>query len=519
MNASLAVVLLLGGGAIGAIIACVFLRTRGAAAVAEAQVPLRMELAKLTERASHIPDLQRERDSLGQERDAARQANSELGEQRATLQAHLEAAKKNLQESQNALAAERTQRASAEQAAKSASDAFLTLKGRFDTEVKGAEEKLAFLKDAGTALSNQFEVLANRILDEKAEKFTNQNKTNLDGLLVPLRDQLNQFKRKIEEVHSESGKERHTLTKQVEQLVALNQTLSEDAKNLTAALKGSVKSQGTWGEFILERVLEAAGLRKGEEYVAQERRQAEDGRWLQPDVVIRLPEEQQLVVDSKVSLVAYERFASADSDAERAVHLKQHLDSVRAQVKSLGEKNYRVLYSLQSLDFVILFVPVEPAFMLAVANDNALFMDAWERHVLLVSPSTLLFVLRTVAHLWRQEAQSRNALEIAKRGGELYDKLVSFVADLHQVGKELKSAQAAYEAAEGKFCEGRGNAIRQAELLRELGVKPAKRLPQSLVDRALPMELAPLPPEPKVHSIGSNDAGMKEVEGGPDLSS
>ena len=303
-------------------------------------------------------------------------------------------------------------------------------------------------------------------------------------MLDPLRLRLAEFQRKVEDVYVEEGKDRSALKEQVQQLMRLNQALSDDARNLTSALRGSVKSQGNWGELVLERVLEASGLRKGEEYRVQDSQTTDDGRRLQPDVVICLPEGRQLVVDAKVSLLAYERFTQAGDEREQAVALKAHLDSMRAHLRGLSDKDYQKLYG-QSLDFVLMFIPVEPAFMTAVTHDAQLFMDAWERNVLLVSPSTLLFVVRTVAHLWRQEAQNRNAQEIARRGAELYDRLSAFVDDLRTVGDRLQGAQNAYAQAEKRLSEGRGNVIRQAEMLRELGVKPSKQLAAPLVERAL----------------------------------
>jgi DNA recombination protein RmuC len=264
----------------------------------------------------------------------------------------------------------------------------------------------------------------------------------------------------------------------------LNQHLSEDAKNLTRALRDSSKAQGTWGEWILEKVLEASGLRKGEEYVVQSSHTREDGSRALPDVILHLPEGRSLVIDSKVSLVAYEEFAVTENEAERAAAGKRHMESIRGHIKGLSGKNYQTLYRLNSLDSVLLFVPIEPAFMLAVASDRDLFMDAWNRNVLLVSPSTLLFVVRTVAHLWRQEAQSRNALEIAKRGADLYDKFVGFVEDMTSLGNRLKQAQSDYDDAFGKLSNGRGNLVGQAQKLRQLGVKPSKSLAPALVDGA-----------------------------------
>ena len=288
----------------------------------------------------------------------------------------------------------------------------------------------------------------------------------------------------------------------------LNQHLSEDAKNLTRALRGSSKAQGSWGELVLERVLEASGLRKGEEYVVQTSHTREDGSRALPDVIIHLPEGRSLVIDSKVSLVAYEEFAITEGELERAAAGKRHMDSIKGHIKGLSGKNYQTLYSLNSLDFVLLFVPIEPAFMLAVASDRDLFMDAWNRNVLLVSPSTLLFVVRTVAHLWRQEAQSRNAQEIAKRGAELYDKFVGFVEDMNSLGNRLKQAQSDYDEAYGKLSSGRGNLVGQAQKLRQLGVKPSKSLAPALVDGAyesgeLPFAEEDAAPPPRKSSAGS----------------
>lgn len=326
--------------------------------------------------------------------------------------------------------------------------------------------------------------MASDILEEKSKRFAEQNQETLGQLLTPLRNQLSEFKGKVEEVYVQEGKDRSALSEQVKQLVGLNQALSEDAKNLTRALKGEAKTQGNWGELVLERVLEASGLRKGHEYVVQDSQVREDGSRAQPDVVIYLPEERRLVVDAKVSLVAYEQHISAESDEDRALSVRRHLDSVRAHIKGLSDKKYQALYGLQSLDFVLMFVPVEPAFMMAVTHDSNLFMEAWDRNVLLVSPSTLLFVVRTVAHLWRQEAQSRNAQDIAKRGAELYERLHDFVKDLETVGNRLSQAREAYDSAHKRLATGKGNVIRQAEMLRELGVKPTKTLAVTLIEVA-----------------------------------
>lgn len=358
------------------------------------------------------------------------------------------------------------------------------LQTRLDSERRGAQERLQELMGARDALTNQFKALANEILEEKSRRFTQQNRESLGQLLDPLRTQIAEFKGKVEQAYDTEGKERSALAKQVEQLLTLNQALSQDAQNLTLALKGNAKSQGNWGELVLERVLEASGLRKGHEYDVQDHQVREDGSRAQPDVVIQLPDERRVVVDSKVSLVAYERLVVAESDEERQQALRRHVESVRGHMKDLSLKKYQALYGFKSLDFVLMFVPVEPAFMAAVTHDRQLFMDAWDKNVLLVSPSTLLMVLRTIDQLWRQEAQGRNAQEIARRGAELYDRLHDFVKELKSVGTRLDQAQESYRDAYRKLAENRGNVIRQAEMLRELGVKPAKPMPPAIVEAA-----------------------------------
>jgi DNA recombination protein RmuC len=345
-------------------------------------------------------------------------------------------------------------------------------------------EKIALLQNAREELSSQFKNLANDILEEKSKRFSEQNQQSLGQLLEPLKARLQEFQGKVEQVYVQEGKDRSALAEQVRQLMELNRTVSQEANNLTRALKGSNKTQGNWGELILERVLETAGLRKGEEFDVQESHTTGDGKRLQPDVVLHLPEDRHLVIDAKATLVAYEDYANAEDDKHREAALKRHLDAVRSHIKGLSEKNYQDLYGLKSLDFVLMFIPIEPAFMLAVTHDRELFMDAWNKNVLLVSPSTLLFVVRTVASLWRQEAQNRNAQDIAKRGAELYDKLAGFVEDMESLGNRLGQAQKDYDGAISKLSTGRGNLIRQAEMLKKLGVKPNKALPTPMVEQA-----------------------------------
>jgi DNA recombination protein RmuC len=379
---------------------------------------------------------------------------------------------------------ERSQREAAETHVSNLTTELAEMSIRLTAEREQSEEKLSLLLQAKESLTDQFKNLANEILEEKSKRFSEQNQTSLGLLLDPLKLKISEFQIKVEDVYVKEGKDRVALAEQVRQLMDLNQSLSQDAKNLTRALKGSSKTQGNWGELVLERVLEASGLRKGEEYEVQESHTRDDGSRAQPDVVIHLPEDRHLVVDAKVSLTAYEEFSTSEDDNERQAATKRHMESIRAHMRVLSQRNYQSLYHLKSLDFVLMFVPIEPAFMLAVSHDRELFMDAWERNVLLVSPSTLLFVVRTVAHLWRQEAQSRNAQDIAKRGAELYDKLVGFVEDLESLGNRLKQAQRDYDAAHNKLTSGRGNVIRQAEMLKDLGIKPSKALPAALVEIA-----------------------------------
>jgi len=353
-----------------------------------------------------------------------------------------------------------------------------------EAERTQSKEKIALINEAREQLSNQFKALASEILDDKSKKFTEQNQTNLGQLLEPLKQQLTDFKAKVEEVYVNEGKDRSALGEQVRQLISLNNTLSQDAQNLTSALKGDRKAQGNWGELILDDVLEKAGLISGQHYRKQDAIKDESGTsHVIPDVIIDLPGDRHLVVDSKLTLPDYRAFASAGTDEDRTDALKRHIVHIRNHMRGLSEKNYHSLYGLSSLDFVVMFVPLEPAFMLAVTNDAELFQNAWEKNVLLVSPSTLLFVVRTVANLWRQEGLSRNAQLISSRGAELYDKLVGFAMDLDKLGKRLEQAQESYRDARIKLSSGKGNVIRQAEMLKTLGVKPSKSLPPSFVDQ------------------------------------
>lgn len=347
---------------------------------------------------------------------------------------------------------------------------------------KQNEEKLALLEQAKERLNTEFKNLANEIFDAKQRTFKEQSQAQLDGMLKPLSERIKDFEKRVEETYNQESKERFSLIKEVKNLQDLNARISKDAVNLTNALKGENKTQGTWGEVILERVLEKSGLTKGREYETQVSLRNDDGKRLQPDVVVHLPEEKDVIIDSKVSLVAYERFCTAEDEAPRIEAMKAHIQSIRQHIKQLGDKQYQGLESVRTLDFVLLFIPVEAAFSLAVQEDTELFSDAFDKNIMVVSPSTLLATLRMIHNIWRFEQQNKNAQEIARRAGALYDKFVNFVADLEDVGSKLGSVQAAYDKAHNKLVSGRGNLVTRAEGMRELGAKVSKSLPENLVE-------------------------------------
>lgn len=359
-----------------------------------------------------------------------------------------------------------------------------------ENERQNLAEKMQLLDTAKDALANQFQALAAKILDEKSKSFSEGSQKELGNLLNPLKTQIEEFRKKVEEAQTDSKTGVATLQGLIGGLSNLNQQLTEQARNLTTALRGSAKAQGDWGEFILRDLLEKAGLREGEQYTFQESftgLESDDGaksRSVRTDVIVKLPGERCLIIDSKVSLIAYTDYANAASDADRAAALKLHLVSVRGHVAGLGKAGYHRLPGIESPDFVVMFVPVEPAFLAALQNDPELWADAYEQGILLVGPTTLLYIIRIVNVLWQQELQSRNVREVMDRGSELYDKFVNFVGDLEAVGKSLRSADQSYGAAMKKLTEGRGNLIRQVEMLRQLGVKSTKSLPAKLLDSA-----------------------------------
>ena len=349
-----------------------------------------------------------------------------------------------------------------------------------------AEEKLKLLNEARESLQDGFKNLANEIFESKQKEFKTQSKEQLSGVLDPLHERIKAFEKRVEDTYNSEAKERFSLQKEVRNLQELNARIAQDAVNLTNALKGESKKQGIWGEMVLERVLESSGLGKGREYDVQVSLKSAEGARLQPDAIVRLPEGKDVVIDSKVSLSAYEKYCSTQDEAESRTALDDHIRSIRTHIKQLSEKDYQALEGIRTLDYVLMFVPIESAFSLATQEDPALYTDALSQQIAIVTPSTLLATLRTIQNMWRIEQQNRNADEIADRAGKLYDKFVNFVADLELIGQRLDSTRGAWDDAWNKLVDGRGNLVKRAEDMKKLGAKVSKSLPQNLVEMPSP---------------------------------
>lgn len=332
--------------------------------------------------------------------------------------------------------------------------------------------------------TKEFENLANKILEEKTVKFTEQNKENLKNILSPLQDKIQLFEKKVEDTHKESIDYHAALRQQILGLREMNEQMSKETLNLTKALKGDSKMQGNWGELVLERVLEKSGLEKGREYEVQQSFVTEEGNRLFPDVVINLPDGKKMIVDSKVTLTAYERYINAEDETEKSQFLKEHLMAIKRHVDHLSEKNYHDLYQMESPDFVLLFIPIESAFALALNEDTSLYNKAFEKNIVIVTPSTLLATLRTIDSMWTNQKQQENAVEIARQAGALYDKFEGFVSDLVKIGKKMDEAKVEYGNAMNKLFEGKGNLINSVEKLKKMGAKAKKALPDNILQRA-----------------------------------
>ena len=348
---------------------------------------------------------------------------------------------------------------------------FLNLQEKLDTQKKEMET-------IQQKFTSEFESIAAKILKQNTAEFSASNQKSITELLSPLKEKIQVFEKKVEDTYEKGLKDQTDLKAELKKLHDLNLKISDEANNLTRALKGDVKKQGNWGEMILERILERSGLTEGREYQKQESVLSENGQRFQPDVVIHLPDQKHIVVDSKVSLVAYERLVNSDNERDRMNHVREHLQSVRGHIKILSEKHYQNSQGFNSPDFVLLFIPIESSFSIAVQEDQDLFSFAWDNKVVIVSPSTLLATLRTIASIWQQENQNRNALEIARQSGALYDKFVGFIEDMESIGKSIDSTRKNYEMATNKLYTGSGNLVKRAENIKKLGAKTTKELPQ-----------------------------------------
>ena len=354
----------------------------------------------------------------------------------------------------------------------------------FDNLLDRTKEQKEELNHLQEKFTKEFENLANKILEEKTQKFTEQNKENLKNILSPLQDKILHFEKKVEDTHKESIDYHAALRQQIVSLSEMNAQMSKETINLTKALKGDSKMQGNWGELVLERVLEKSGLEKGREYEVQQAFTTAEGTRILPDVIINLPDGKKMVVDSKVSLTAYEKYVNEEDDAQQNIHLKEHVNSVKRHVEQLSDKRYQDIYQMESPDFVLLFIPIEPAFALALQEDLTLYNKAFEKNIVIVTPSTLLATLRTIDSMWTNQKQQENAIEIARQAGALYDKFEGFVSDLIKIGKKMDEAKVEYSAAMNKLTEGKGNLVTSAEKLKKMGAKAKKALPEAILKRA-----------------------------------
>ncbi|CAI8814944.1 DNA recombination protein RmuC homolog [Pseudomonas sp. IT-P176] len=430
-------------------------------------------------------------DGLSAQLDACRDEISDLGQANASKQAELAAVRREVEllqierdNARDAAHAWNLERNSKETELRRLDAQAASLNAELREQQDSHQQRLNDLQGSRDELRAQFAELAGKIFDEREQRFAETSQQRLGQLLDPLKERIQSFEKRVEESYQAEARERFSLGKELERLQQLNLRLSDEATNLTRALKGQ-KTQGNWGELILERVLEHAGLEKGREYQTQVNLKGPDGERFQPDVLIYLPGDRQVVVDSKVSLTAYQQYVAAEDAALGQAALKQHVQSLRNHVKGLSDKDYKRLEGLHSLDFVLLFVPIEAAFSAALQAEPNLFQEAFDRHIVIVSPTTLLATLRVIDSLWKQERQSQNAREIAERAGWLYDKFVLFIQDLDEVGNRLQQLDKAYSAARNKLTEGRGNLVSRSEQLKLLGARASKSLPADLLERAM----------------------------------
>ncbi|WP_299621744.1 DNA recombination protein RmuC [uncultured Tenacibaculum sp.] len=429
-----------------------------------------MLLEQKTVAESEMVTLKEELKTIQTEKDTLKERNQSLTEYKSSSE-------KNVEELKSELKFLQTEK-----------ESLIKVNTRQDVDLKNLQHKLTEQKGELEGLqekfTKEFENLANKILEEKSNKFTVQNKENIQNILNPLEKKIKDFEDKVDKTHKESIDYHSALRQQILGLKELNAQMSKETLNLTRALKGDSKTQGNWGELVLERVLEKSGLEKDREYFVQQSFTNEEGKRILPDVVIHLPDNKKMVIDSKVSLTAYEKFVNSDDETEKTTFLKEHLISLKRHVEQLSEKKYEDIYKIESPDFVLLFVPIEPAFAVALSEDNTLYNKAFERNIVIVTPTTLLATLRTIDTMWNNEKQQRNAIEIARQAGALYDKFEGLLKDLISIGKKIDATKNDYSAAMNKLVDGRGNLITSVEKLKKMGAKAKKALPESIIDRA-----------------------------------
>ncbi|MEO8459315.1 MAG: DNA recombination protein RmuC [Dokdonella sp.] len=481
------------GIAVGALLAVVFMRRHAVQAFAAGRASRDSEVTQTAAELKAALDSARavrtDMAQVADDRDAARTDNGALGNQVATLSARLE----QLTELRRDLATALSESERWREAARLREKESATIATRLHEQQIAMEEKFTLLAQAREDMRVQFKAISDEMLEDKAKRMHAQNSEQLGQLLNPLREQIGDFRKLVSESYEKEGNARVSLQTelkgQLERLLELNQKLSVEATSLTRALTSDNRTQGYWGELKLERLLESAGLEKGQQYLTQESFSDADGDRYRPDAVLLLPEGRHIVIDAKMALVEYQRFCDATDEGEREQHLGRHIAAVRNHVRQLGEKDYTRLEGMQSPELVLMFVPVEAAFLEAIRRDNQLYEDAFQRKIILVGPGNLLASLRLVAQIWRTEQQNRNAKQIADRAAALYDKFSGFVDDMGKIGEALDRAQKAHQAALGKLSQGRGNLLRKVEQLRGLGAAPSKSLPQSLLDASTDSDL------------------------------
>ncbi|MCW3104659.1 MAG: rmuC [Bacteroidetes bacterium] len=482
------ILLLIIGLALGFVIAFLLLKNRNTAVADTSALDARiveLEKEKLV-LATNFENAQREIARLSDElKSLKEQSHAEMQEERSRNEQHLEAEKEKAAAEINTLRKELNDAnitiAKAREAFKAQEEKFVTLK----SELENVHKKY----------TTEFEVIANKILDEKATKFTEQNKSNLDIILNPLKENIKAFEEKVEKAYKAESDERIVLKTEIKNLIELNQKISDEANNLAKALKGDNKKQGNWGEIILEKVLERSGLVKEQEYRTQFSTNNSEGKRIQPDAVIMLPDDKHIIVDSKVSLIAYEAFVNAHTEEDKELYIREHLASVRNHVKLLSDKDYHSSADFNTPDFVLLFIPIESSFSVAVQADHELFSFAWDRKIVIVSPSTLLATLRTIASLWKQERQTKNVMEIARQGGELYDKFVGFLEDMQKIERGIEQSSKAYNDAINKLSSGSGNIVKRIQNIQKLGAKTNKdkQIPAKFLNNDEPSQLTEEP--------------------------